>query len=150
MLSLEVKLRLDVAEFIAVSNQGMDEIWSLHPFNVATGTWRHFRKRKNVRIDLTQAILRCDPVAFGRHLHSFQDTYSHEGFYWPWTLGHVPYSAGVIWYNHHPYRFVLSLPDAADPDDWNPTSGRELKMDAETRKLLRRYSKRCQCEVKTR
>ena len=125
----------------------MDKIWSLHPFSVATGTWRHFREPSEVDADLRLALLRCNPVAFGRHLHSFQDLFSHEGFYWPWTLGHVPYSAGVIWYNHHPYRFVLGLPDAADPDDWNPTSERELDMEEATRQWFRQYSARCKCQV---
>ena len=148
VLALEANLRLDVAELIAVSNQGMDEIWSLHPFNVATGTWRHFRDPDAVQFDLFLALLRCNPVAFGRHLHSFQDTFSHEGFYWPWTLGHVPYSIEVKIYNYHPFRSAFDLPDAADPDDWNPTSKRELDMEKGTRDWLRLYSKRCQCQVK--
>ena len=135
----DVGLLEGTAEEIARANQAMDEDWYYHPFNVVTGTWRHFRAREAVMRDLDSAVASCDPVTFGRHLHSYQDTFSHAGFYWPWTLGHVPYSAGVA--------VVNTLPGVAiaDPDDYNPNSRREKDMTFGTMMWLLIYRRNCQC-----
>ena len=127
---------------IAEANQRMEVDWETHPFNTRTGTWRHFRNREAIVIDLRSAVVACDLVAFGQHLHSYQDSFSHAGFSWPGTLGHVPYSAGVRVLNFYYGPFVK----LADPDDYNEGSQRENDMTIDTAGWMLQHWTQCKCE----
>jgi hypothetical protein len=86
-LQVEAGFEAYEADFIARANQGMDEGLS-NPWNWPLQTWRHFRPRESVAQDLRQAIIEGDLDAFGKHMHSFQDSYSHAGYHWL-SLGHA-------------------------------------------------------------
>ena len=139
-LGIEVNMNRDMAIAIGEANQRMDVDWETHPFNTRTGTWRHFRNREAIVVDLRSAVVACDLVAFGQHLHSYQDSFSHAGFSWPGTLGHVPYSALVRYLN---FRYRTEIPD---PDDYNPQSQRENDMTIGTAGWMLQYWTQCQCD----
>jgi RHS repeat-associated protein len=65
----------------------------------------------------TEAAERGDATVFGRALHEFQDTYSHEGFK-PFP-GHAGYS---------------------EVDIFNPNSLRDMRMERRTKELLKHWS----------
>ena len=54
------------------------------------GIWKHFRSRESLEEDLKKAISECNPTAFQRLMHQYQDTRTHydKGYRW-WTLGHA-------------------------------------------------------------
>ena len=54
------------------------------------GIWKHFRSREELEDDLKKAISECNPTAFQRLMHQYQDTRTHydKGYRW-WTLGHA-------------------------------------------------------------
>ncbi|HJQ97480.1 MAG TPA: RHS repeat-associated core domain-containing protein [Candidatus Polarisedimenticolaceae bacterium] len=106
------------ASAIANANQGMDDDPVTQPFNWPSGTKLHFRRRTDVLSDIRDDIGSGDLYAFGRHLHSFQDSFAHEGFNW-WSFGHV--------YRGHA------------PDQYDPGSARDSAMQNATRSLLRAY-----------
>jgi len=125
---------------IATSDQRMDEplfAWppNLHnPFfypgyALNLGTREHFRNRSDVEQDLFHDIEVGDIHAFGHHLHSFQDTYSHAGYHW-WSGGHVLASA------------ILRAFGRTDPDDYSPSSARDQEMEKQTRYFLRMWFER--------
>jgi RHS repeat-associated protein len=150
-LGVQEGVHPDVAWIIATANQGMDEGTPYltnpnHPFTWPwPGTYRHFRNRKEVDIELGEARGTCDPARFGRHLHAYQDTYSHSPWKW-WTLGHVPDSAGRAF-----GRLLSRLgggrgrPDTDDYMTDDPRMrARDLAMEAGTRQHLRRWAASCQ------
>lgn len=98
------------AHRVARANQGMDDNWRTMPWNPFTGTPLHFRDRGDIARELWDSIADCDFEAFGRALHSWQDSYSHA-----------------------PFRSVFGHFWTSEPDDYDPTSGREINMEATTR-----------------
>ena len=143
-LAGNVGIKKEIAEVIATANQAMDEDPETEPFNTQTGTWRHFRSQDAVERDLSLAVLTCNPKLLGQSLHSYQDTYSHAGFSWPGTLGHVPYSVGVATLN------VLPGVKVSDPDDYDDVSLREIFMTFGTVLWLEKYWDECKCESKSK
>jgi hypothetical protein len=120
----------------------MDDNGVTMPWNIFQGTWRHFEDRAFIQDNLRRAIDRCDPRAFGRHLHSYQDSYSHAG-YSVWTAGHFPASVGIAVHN------ALSDDHIDDPDDFTPdTDENDRAMMWGTIEWLRAFKKRCECSAK--
>ncbi|MDX1644644.1 MAG: RHS repeat-associated core domain-containing protein [Thermoanaerobaculia bacterium] len=117
------------AKTIADANRGMDQDWSTSPWNPFGGTEQHFGPRglgdasyrSEISDDLWDAIRRCDLEAFGRHLHRWQDSYSHSGYHPPW--GH--------WWT------LLN-----NPDIYDDSSPRDQHMRWTTRQWLRRLHRR--------
>jgi len=104
---------------LASYDQGVDDNTPAHTLIGVFSNWElHFDTRENARKRLCDAIKRSDWAAFGKALHTFQDTYSHAGYSWP--LGHA-------------FDNLIGF----SPDRYQPVYySRDRKMTEETRRYL--------------
>jgi hypothetical protein len=71
----------------------LDNNFWTSPYNLVTGTWRHFRSREDIAKDLRKDIQDKDrnggQRAFEEHMHEWQDSYVHydQGYRYP--FGHL-------------------------------------------------------------
>ena len=73
------------AEAIARANQGVDEESGASPFRPSDFA-RHFGSREKA---VERAKAARSPAEIGAALHSVQDSYSHQGYRWPFGHGHL-------------------------------------------------------------
>jgi hypothetical protein len=148
-----------IAETIATEDQGVDEGWS-HPWrafaretfnpNISDDDLIHFPSREVAEAELEKSIDKCDVSAFGRALHRYQDTYSHNFTTWPtpawricasccWLLG--PIAASILFPNpaHGRRASFKHVCLFTYPDQHNPEQqARDAEMRRGTRFWIRK------------
>ena len=113
--AVEAGFSPEEAKMIAMADQSIDDRFMTHSFN-PFGFNRHFPNREKVKEKLEN--INCgDLQKLGELLHSLQDSFSHEGFDAS-TIGHFPDQS---------------------VDKYNPNSGRDWLMEANTRYYLHQY-----------
>ena len=115
---------------IATANQGVDEGLS-NPFFWPIGsTALHFMSRKEAGIAVEQAIHQGNLKLFGRALHFFQDSLSHEGYR---AYPSCEFKNGKLrgTFGH--------LQDGHDPDKYVESSRRDTEMRNQTKEFFRRF-----------
>ena len=76
-LALQAGYSSEEANLIANADQSVDEGWS-HPWMPGSAR-KHFQYRSTARTNVDDAIDSGDLETLGASLHTFQDTFSHEG-----------------------------------------------------------------------
>ena len=115
---------------IATANQGVDEGLSNPYFWPIGSTALHFMSRKEAEYAVEQAIQQGNLRLFGRALHFFQDSYSHEGYR---AYPSCEFKNGKLRgkFGH--------LQDGHDPDKYVESSRRDTEMRNQTKEYFRRF-----------
>ena len=112
-----------IALRLAASNQGVDEGFlsnPLIPWNWLFGTSLHFQSRKYAEVGLAQSLDQGNIKLFGAFLHILQDSFSHEGYGFP--FGHTF--------------------DGTKPDKYCKNSKRDTNMRVMTIRWLQEFERR--------
>jgi RHS repeat-associated protein len=132
----------DVAWAIALSNQSQDEFNLRNPWVWPASTHKfHFAGHEAAEKKMRRSLRDCDPAEFGRALHLYQDSFSHNNFHW-WTFGHAPYSGGLKLIKK--LRIAEGQPDT-DEFGTSTFAERDLKMEFGSKEWLSEFRESCIC-----